>query len=301
VEAIGVDDGVRIVGGRTNWSVGRRADGAGEGVREVCAPNGVVAVEPAELIVRVGAGTPIGVLDEALSAARLQCPLDPLVPSSSTVGGTLSVGRSGNRRLRHGHLRDVLLEAQYVAADGVLRRAGAPLVKNVTGFDLCRLLVGSLGSLAALGEVVLRCQPAPDVRAWFMAEGADPWAVRTALFRPSSILWDGMCTYVQLEGSPEEVHAERRSLPGVGWSEISAPPMPSGRAVLSAGEARTLREERALPLLRGGTFLIEIGVGVVHGVERALEAPDPRALAMHRQVKDAFDPAGRMNPGVLPW
>jgi FAD/FMN-containing dehydrogenase len=143
---VGASGPVRVVGGRTHWAVGRRSE---EQAREVRAPDGVVEVQPDELIVRCGAATPVCDLDAALASARLQCPLDPADPVHTTVGGVLSVGHSGLRRLRHGHVRDLLLEANYVAADGRLRRAGAPLVKNVTGFDLCRLLVGSLGTLAA--------------------------------------------------------------------------------------------------------------------------------------------------------
>src|SRR5207237_3236629 len=79
----------------------------------------------------------------------------------ATVGGVLAVGRSGLRRLRFGPVRDTLLEARYVSAEGRLVKAGGPTVKNVSGFDLCRLLVGSLGTLGLLGAVVLRCRPRP--------------------------------------------------------------------------------------------------------------------------------------------
>ena len=288
---------VRVVGGRTSWDVGRRAIAD---ARDVKAPDTVIDVLSDELIVRCGAGTPVTDLDAALSSARLQCPLDPIDAMRSTVGGVLSVGRSGVRRLRHGNVRDLLLEAQYVSADGTLRRAGAPVVKNVTGFDICRLLVGSIGTIAAIGEVVLRCQPAPDVRTWFVAEGIDPWLLRRTLFRPSSILWDGMHTYIHLEGSAAEVHAERAVFPRANWTETDRPAMSNGRAVLSLDEQRAIRTSQDASIL-GDRFLVEIGVGVVHGWDRPLTPPAAEVLAMNRQVKDAFDPTGRMNPGVLPW
>ena len=170
---VGSEGKVRVVGAKTQWMIGRRADNSSTDdvsidVRELRAPDGVVDVQPSELIVRVGAGTPVADLDVALAEVGLQCPLDP-ASLSATVGGVLSVGRSGVRRLRHGHVRDTVLEALYVSADGVLRRAGAPVVKNVTGFDLPRLLVGSIGTLGLIGEVVLRCGPLPQRRGWWSA------------------------------------------------------------------------------------------------------------------------------------
>ena len=107
-----------------------------------------------------------------------------------------------------------------MSARGELIRAGAPLVKNVTGFDLCRLLVGSLGTLALLAEVVLRCRPRPEVEPWWVGEGADPFALADALYRPLSVLWDGTRTWVGLAGYAADVRG-----PGRGGA----------RAVASAG------------------------------------------------------------------
>jgi FAD binding domain len=298
VDEIATTGPVRVVGGRTQWSVGRRSV---EDARDVHAPDGVVEVQPSELIVRCGAGTTVEELTVALGEQGLQCPLDPVDPQRATVGGVLSVGHSGVRRLRHGHVRDLLLEAQYVAADGLLRRAGAPVVKNVTGFDVCRMLVGSIGTLGMIGEVVLRCQPAPESRIWMTAE-ADPWEVRRVLFRPSSILWNGTRTWVQIEGTSAEVTVEARGLPGSGWEECAAPSLPEGRSSMEPGEIRSLKKSVA------PGWLAELGTGTVHGW-RDLETPTVPVLPvlpthvcdMNRTVKDAFDPEGRCNPGVLPW
>lgn len=272
-------------------------------VHELRAPDGVVDVQPVELIVRVGAGTPIGDLDVALTEAGLQCPLDPSNPAA-TVGGVLSVGASGVRRLRHGHVRDFALEILYVSADGVLRRAGAPVVKNVTGFDLPRLLVGSIGTLGLMAEAVLRCGPLPSRRLWLVAQAVDPWAVRRSLFRPSSILWDGMSTYVHLEGTAAEVAAERQSLPAAQWSSCEAPLLPSGRASLEPAALQRLRSEDPATVFGVAPkhgWLAEIGIGVVHGVTIAPPALAAPVLVLNRGLKDAFDPTGRLNPGVLAW
>ena len=160
----GINDGpVTVVGGATHSVVVRPSKSLSTppSARSVTAPVGMVSVEPEELIVRCGAGTSWAELDEVLAAAGLVCPLDP-IDSRSTVGGVLSMGFSGIRRSRYGHIRDLLLEARYVSAQGILVKAGAPVVKNVTGYDLCRGLAGSWGTLSAFTEVTLRAVPKPE-------------------------------------------------------------------------------------------------------------------------------------------
>jgi FAD binding domain len=306
VRDVGVDDEVCVSGSKSHWDVGRdvgRRPGVTDAVREVHAPSGVIEVQASELIVRVGAGTPVAELDVALAEVGLQCPLDPS-DSARTVGGVLAVGRSGVRRLRHGHVRDLVLEMLYVSADGVLRRAGAPVVKNVTGYDLARVFVGSLGTLALVGEVVLRCGPLPQVRIWLRAEGVDPWLVRRSLFRPSSIVWDGTCTYVQLEGPAAEVAVERRALPGSGWAECEAPLLGKEWAAVEPSLLRQLQTESASTVFATAVpvgWLAEVGVGVIHGLSLPTVTLAAPVLDLNRKLKDAFDPTGRLNPGVLPW
>jgi len=193
---VGVVGPVAAVGGRTQWSVGGQLD---PGTRLVPAPVGIVAHQPEELIVRVRAGTPIAELESALAERGQMCPIDAAEAERATVGGVLAVGRSGVRRLRYGPVRDTLLEARAVTAQGQLVKAGGPVVKNVSGFDLCRLLVGSLGTLALLAEVVLRVRPLPTESRWLLGPG-DPFAVRRRLFcwratrptwPPRPAPWDG--------------------------------------------------------------------------------------------------------------
>ena len=117
--------------------------GSGSRRTTVSAPAGVDWIEPAEMTVCCGAGTTVADLDEALSSHG-QC---VAIPPSGTVGGALSVGTSGIRRLGYGPVRDTLLQARYVSSTGEVVTAGGPTVKNVSGFDLCRLLVGSWGTL----------------------------------------------------------------------------------------------------------------------------------------------------------
>jgi glycolate oxidase FAD binding subunit len=246
------------------------------------------------MVVRVRAGTTVAELDAALAERGQQVPLDPPDRARATVGGVLAVGRSGTRRLRYGHVRDTLLELRMVTADGTVVKAGGPVVKNVSGYDLCRVFVGSLGTIGFAAEVVLRCTPVPPVSQWVRSpEGADPFAARSRLFRPSSILWDGTSTWVLLEGHAADVGAERSAL-GAGWNEVVGPP------ALPAAGRRSVRPSE-LRELEGASFLAEVGVGTVHTAHPVeAEGPDRSTIELHRRLKDAFDPTGRLNPGRTP-
>jgi FAD/FMN-containing dehydrogenase len=275
---VGPDGPVTITG------LGSRG-GPVAGVRTARAPAGVDWIAPEEMTVSCGAGTPVAELDAAL-AERGQF---VALPAGGTVGGALAVGRGDIKRLAYGPVRDALLEAHVVTADGVVAKAGGPTVKNVSGFDLCRILVGSYGTLAFIGAVILRTRPRPSVSQWF-AGSADPFELRRRLYRPASILWDGTTTWVCLEGHPGDVEAQAAvaALDAVG----GPPALPTaGRRSLPPGE---------LAALTGG-FVAEIGVGVVHLDQPAATHPlDPGLDDLHRRLKAAFDPTGRLNPGRSP-
>jgi len=281
---VGTDGPVTVVGGRTQWDVGGAVDPS---AREVRAPAGIVEFEPAEMTVRCGAGTTVAELNAALGEHG-QCVALAADDrdGGATVGGVLAVGRSGIRRLRQGPVRDVLLEARYVSSDGRLIKGGGPTVKNVSGFDLCRLLVGSLGTLGFLGEVVLRCRPRPAVSRWFAGD-AEPFELLHRLYEPSSILWDGTTTWVLLEGHEADVEAQ---------ADLAGLPEVDGPLQLPRGGRLSMRPSALRTL--SGTFVAEIGVGIVHTADPVPPRElTPGVAELNRRVKDAFDPTGRLNPG----
>lgn len=254
------------------------------GVRCVTAPAGIDFLQPDEMIVGCGAGTPVDELVLVLAEHGQTVALPP----GGSVGGALAVGRSDLRRLGYGPVRDVLLQARYVSAAGEVVKAGGPTVKNVSGFDLCRLLVGSNGTLGFLGDVVLRTRPLAECSQWCSAPCADPMPVFALLHRPVSVLWDGSTVFALLEGHPADVDAQAA---GAGLAPcVGPPPVPSG-------------SRRSLPpaSLTGltGAFVAEVGVGTVHHAEPWVSPPrDERVVALARAVKDEFDPEHRLNPGI---
>ncbi len=278
---------VAAAGGLTQWDVGGEST---PGTRLVHAPAGIDWIEPAEMTVRCGAGTTVADLATALAeqGQRVALPEWP----GATVGGVLAVGRSGIRRLGDGPVRDAVLQIGAVRADGEVVTAGGPTVKNVSGYDLCRLFVGSLGTLVLLGDVILRTRPLPAARQWLAGPTPDPFALRRRLDRPTTVLWDGTTCWVLLEGHPLDVAAEAALARADGLVEVEgAPPLPSGdRRSIPPAEVRHLR----------GRFVAEVGVGVVHRVAPVpgpQVAPNPSIIALHGRLRERFDPTGRLNPG----
>lgn len=295
---VGSDGPVVAVGGATSGDLGGAVDPA---ARRVRAPAGVVAFEPDEMLVRCLAGTTVAELQAAVGERGQRVAL-PVASDDSTVGGALAAARSDLRRLRLGAARDAVLELRYVSAEGAVVRSGAAVVKNVTGFDLCRLLTGSLGTLGLIGEVVLRTLPLPPASRWLAGPCSDPVGVLTRLHRPSAVLWDGQTCWVLLEGHAADLAAQAAVL-APEFTEAPGPPdLPHGapRRSVAAGAVAGLVAGGATP----GTFVAEVGVGTVHSDDGlpsvARPAPDPALVALHRRLKDAFDPAGRLAPGRDP-
>jgi len=126
--------------------------------------HGVIEHEPRDLTIAVEAGCTLATLDAALAACGQFVPLDAPRPTRATVGGTLASGWLGPRRARYGRPRDFLIGTTVVLADGTVARAGGMVVKNVTGYDLSKLYVGSLGTLAAIARANFKTLPLPAVR-----------------------------------------------------------------------------------------------------------------------------------------
>jgi FAD/FMN-containing dehydrogenase len=167
-------------------------------------------------------------------------------------------------------------------------KAGGPTVKNVSGFDLCRLLVGSRGTLGFIGEVIVRTRPLPQRSQWFFGTTVDPTTVFTKLYKPISVLWDGSTVFALLEGHPADVTEQAAA---AGLIECNEPP------ALPTGSRRNVA-----PIALGelsGVFVAELGVGIVHHAEPWTPPPaGQREAALMRALKHEFDPAGRLNPDV---
>jgi len=129
----------------------------------------IVEDNPDDLTVSIEAGLTAGRLASRLAARRQLLPVDPPGVGSRTLGGLVATAASGPLRARYGTLRDLLLGIRFVQADGVVTWGGARVVKSVTGYDVPKLMVGSLGTLGVICELTLRLHPRPETEATRLA------------------------------------------------------------------------------------------------------------------------------------
>ena len=303
---------------------------------------GVVAHEPSELVVTVRAGTPLAELEALLAAGDQMLAFEPPhFGDAATVGGCVAAGLSGPRRASSGTtcggLRDFLLGARLVDGRGQLLSFGGTVMKNVAGYDVTRVLAGSLGILGVIVEVSLKVLPRPVAETTLRFEldeanalaklnewGGQPLPI-------SASAWSAGQLFLRLSGAAAALRAARESLGGeeVGgtafWQEIreqrhdffggDAPlwrvSVPSIAAPLGFGEPEMIEWGGALRWLRSGqppaevrSRAVELGghATLFRGGDRSQEVftPLPPGLAaIHRRLKSEFDPAGIFNPGRM--
>ncbi len=169
---------LKISGSGSKANLGRPSIGEELSLRAL---SGVALYEPEELVLTAGAGTPVDEI-EALLASRNQHlafePIDygPLLGSQAgrgTVGGLVAVNASGPRRIKAGAARDHLLGFRCVAGRGEIVKSGGRVMKNVTGYDLSKLVTGSFGTLAALTQVTLKVLPKPETERTLLLIGVE--------------------------------------------------------------------------------------------------------------------------------
>jgi glycolate oxidase FAD binding subunit len=175
---------VRITGGGTKRYVG---DGRSADLEIATAHlSGVVDHVPADLTVTIGAGTRIADLGTTLGRAGQFLPLDPPHADAATVGGVIAANANGFWRARYGAVRDLLIGTRAALADGSVVRAGGRVVKNVAGYDLNKLFVGSFGTLGVIVEATFRVLPVPEASSGVVARfrrAGDAFAAADALVR----------------------------------------------------------------------------------------------------------------------
>jgi len=177
--ALGAERALEIVGHGSKRAIGRPAQT--DLTLDLASLSGVTLYEPDELVLSAKAGTSLGEI-EALVASKGQQlafePMDyaPLLGSTAgrgTIGGALAANLAGPRRIKAGAARDHFLGFSAVSGRGETFKSGGRVVKNVTGYDLCKLMAGSWGTLAALTEVTIKVLPRPETEATVFLAGLD--------------------------------------------------------------------------------------------------------------------------------
>jgi len=235
----------------------------------------VVDYAPSDMVVCVEAGITLAALQATLAPHRQRLALDPAQPERATIGGLLATNAYGPRRTRYGTLRDLIVGVTIVRADGTLARGGGKVVKNVAGFDLPKLMVGSLGTLALIVRATFRLHPSPECERWYEAAELSAEQVR-ALCRASierrlepaaviaklapgaarytiQVLFDGFEAGVDAQGAAWLALARASGVPvddpggpGVTVSDAAAHPQGEVRIRVSAPSAAFVEVDRAV-------------------------------------------------------
>lgn len=174
---------LRIRGGATRSFYGNPwTDDAAAGWLDTSAYRGVVSYEPSELVLTARAGTPLSEVEATLAQQGQMLAFEPpRFGPSGTLGGCVASGLAGPRRMVAGSVADFVLGTRLLAADGNVLRFGGEVMKNVAGYDLSRLLAGSLGVLGAIVEVSLKVLPRPRCEASVVLALAESEALQQCL------------------------------------------------------------------------------------------------------------------------
>jgi len=217
--ALASQEPVEIVAGGSKRGLGRPVQAAH--ILDLTRLSGIRDYAPSELVLTAGAGTPLGEIERALEEAGQMLAFEPpdwrgLLGAGEqdgagpTLGGVLACNLSGPRRFKAGAARDHFLGFRAVSGRGEIFKAGGKVIKNVTGYDLPKLMAGSFGTLAALEEVTVKVLPRPETvetLLWTKVEPAVAGRLMTAAL-----------------GSPHEVSGAAYLPAGV-----AMPPAPAGR------------------------------------------------------------------------
>jgi glycolate oxidase FAD binding subunit len=184
--AIASEQPLEIVGHGSKRLIGQPM--ATNALLDLSALNAVTAYEPNELIVTVQAGAPLADVKSLIDSKNQQFAFEPIdtshllgTPRVGTIGGMIGAGLAGPRRIKAGGARDHLLGAHAVSGFGDSFKAGGRVVKNVTGYDLCKLLAGSWGTLAVMTEVTLKVMPRPESERTLVLRGLDDVTANRAM------------------------------------------------------------------------------------------------------------------------
>ena len=185
--ALAAEQPLEIIGHGSKRAIGLPT--ATNAVLDLSALNAVTSYEPNELIVTVQAGAPMADLLSLIDSKNQQFAFDPMDTSvllgtprgAGTVSGMIGAGLAGPRRIKAGGARDHLLGANAVSGFGDSFKTGGKVVKNVTGYDLCKLLAGSWGTLSVMTEVTLKVMPKAETERTLVLRGLDDVAANRAM------------------------------------------------------------------------------------------------------------------------
>ncbi len=327
---------LRIRGGGTKDWYGQRLEGA---ILDTRGHTGIVDYEPTELVITARCGTPLVEIEAVLNERNQMLAFEPPhYGPGATLGGTIAAGLAGPRRASIGGVRDFVLGAKLLDGKGDVLNFGGQVMKNVAGYDVSRLLAGSLGTLGLLLEVSVKVLPRPFAETTLRLEIGELEAIRKLNewggqpLPVSASCWHNGQLCLRLSGAQAAVDAALRLIGGEivpncarFWTSIREQQHP-----FFGGDGALWRlslPSTAAPLALGGTQLIEWG-GAQRWLRTDLDAASirrsvaaagghatlfrggdkscgvfqplqPAVARIHERLKASFDPAHIFNPGRM--
>jgi len=328
---------LRLRGAGTKDFYGERCEGE---LLDLRAYRDVIDYEPSELVLTARCGTPLSSIEALLAQHRQYLPFEPpAFGGDPTIGGIVAAGLSGPARARVGAMRDFVLGAVLLGIDGEPLHFGGKVMKNVAGFDVSRLLCGSLGILGPIVEVSLKVLPLPRSQQTLRFEmspsdALDSFSSWTGQSLPiNACAWVDGLAWVRLSGAESALKSARERLGGEPvadqtashwWDSVrhqthpfftsaaalwrvslpaTAPPLPlNGSPFIEWGGAlRWYAQELAAPRMR--ELAIATAGTALHwrggAAGERFHPLAPSVLKLHRQLKVRFDPRGIFNRGRL--
>ena len=328
---------LRLKGAGTKDFYGEALEGD---VLELRSHHGIVSYEPSELVIRARAGTPLSQIQAALAAEGQFLAFEPpAFGGDPTLGGVIAAGLSGPRRVYAGAARDFVLGTRLLTADGEVLRFGGEVMKNVAGFDVSRLLCGSLGILGLITEVSLKVLPLPraevtvrlECTAREALEAFNRWGAQPLPL--SAAAWSAGGAWVRLSGAAPAVRLARERIGGEPVDEATArhfwhglrdcalpfftqqplwrQSLPSTAPLAALGSEPLIDWGGAVRWYGGVAETLDVRAAAAAGGGTALcwRGPVPRGqrfhplsgvtLELHRRLKQRFDPRGIFNPNRL--
>jgi len=327
---------LRIRGGGSKDWYGQRLEGE---ILDTRGCTGIVDYEPTELVITARCGTPLAEIEAALAERNQMLAFEPPhFGPDATIGGTIAAGLAGPRRASSGGVRDFVLGAKLLDGKGDVLAFGGQVMKNVAGYDVSRLLAGSLGTLGLLLEVSVKVLPRPFAETTLRLEMSELDAIRKLNewggqpLPISASCWHNGQLCLRLSGAQAAVDAALRSIGGETvpncsrfWASLREQQLP-----FFGGEGALWRlslPSTAAPLSLGGTQLIEWGGAQrwlrtdldAAGIRRSVTAAgghatlfrasdkscgvfqplQPAVARIHERLKASFDPAHIFNPGRM--
>ena len=329
---------LRLHGARTKDFYGESATDSGCPL-DLRGYHGIVDYEPSELVITARCGTRLSHIEATLAERNQFLGFEPpAFDADPTLGGVIATGLSGPRRIQVGAARDFVLGAKLMAADGEVLRFGGQVMKNVAGFDVPRLLCGSLGILGIITEMSIKVLPRPrteqtlrlEMSAREAVDSFNRWGGQPLPI--SAAAWHEGGAWVRLSGAEPAVQAACASIGGdrvfavlatKWWNALrhfthplfadssiwrvsvpqTTPPLDlPGEPLIDWGGAvrwysgdLELFDVRAIAAAAGGTAMRWRGAAPAS----RFHPLSPALTAIHRRLKQSFDPDGLFNPGRL--